>query len=399
MAVKTNYEKNGIKYARVTATVGTRPDGTRIRKEFLGKNMREAEQKKKEYIDNLNKGLNIDFQNTTLGEFMHTWLFEVVKQYASYATFDRYEGVFRNYVINTELFNLKIYAIKSMTLQKYYNRIYDTGTSSSQIFNLNKLLKMFFNYCIKEGYIVINPCFRIAIPGRSKASERISDIEDREVDPFTPDEIEKIKAASCNYFNESGSCLNMILLLGLGTGLRKGELLGLSFRDVDLENKEIHVAKALKSVKIINADGSYKYALILETPKTKSSIRNVPLPSALIPTLKAYLARQKEKYLANKIPLTGASLIFTSSTCNYLDGKNIYHAWIRCLKRAGVRTRAFHNIRHTYATQLFEQGIELLTVSKLLGHSTIAITAGVYVHVMPKVKTEAAESINHLFKI
>ena len=93
----------------------------------------------------------------------------------------------------------------------------------------------------------------------------------------------------------------------------------------------------------------------------------------------------------------GCRLFFTSDACTPYDGKNIGIAFKRLLKRTGIRYRCFHNIRHTYATKLFEAGVPLLTISRLLGHSNINITAGTYVGVMPKEKSDAAERLNYLF--
>ena len=79
MAVKTNYEKNGNNYFRVTATIGKKSDGKPIRKEFYGKSKKEAETKKDEYLNNLKSGLNLDFDKITVGNLFHIWLFEIIK--------------------------------------------------------------------------------------------------------------------------------------------------------------------------------------------------------------------------------------------------------------------------------------------------------------------------------
>lgn len=387
MAVKTNYKKNGQEYFRVTKTIGKNSDGSPIRKEFYGKSKKEAESKRDEYLKGLNSGLNIDYREISLGEFMHIWLFEVVKMYASYATFEKYEGIYRNYIKNTELNPLKIYNIKPLTLQTYYNKIYDSGVSSSQIFNLNKLLKTFFYYTIREGYILTNPCFKIIIP-RDKKLET----EQEEVDPFTEDEIKKI----IDYAEDN---MYMIILLDLGTGLRKGELLGLRFKDIDLINKEIHISHALKKIKDFNKDESYVYKTIIDTTKTKGSIRIVPIPSNLIKPLKLHILKQKEKFLSNGLKFAEDNFIFTTNTCNPLDGRNISRSWERLLKKADIRYRKFHNIRHTYATKLFNLGVDLKTVQKLLGHSNLSTTADIYTHVMKKVKIEAVEKIDYLFEL
>ena len=386
MAVKTNYEKNGKNYFIVTATIGKKADGKPIRKEFYGKSKKEAEAKKEEYLKGLNLGLNSDFNEITLGELIKTWLFEVVKIYASHSTMERYEGIYRNYIKETPLNSIKLNSIKPLTLQRYYNKLYyENKKSFSIIKNLNKFLKTFFNYAIKENYILSNPCFRVTLP----VDKTVTD-EKNDIDPFTFEEIEKIKKTAKNY-------MYMIFLLDLGTGLRKGELLALTPADINFEKEEIYVNKALKKIKIFDSEEKYHYETAIEVPKTKNSIRTVPIPKKLIPILKNYIIRQKEKYLSNGLILKENSLIFTTNSCTPIDGVNMLIAWKRLLKRAGVRYRRFHNVRHTFASQLFFAHVELKTVQMLLGHSSINITSEIYVHVLPQSKIDSIEKINYLF--
>jgi len=387
MAIKTNYEKNGKSYYRVTATVGKKPDGKPIRKEFYGKNKKEAEAKKEEYLRGLNLGLNSDFNEIILGDLIKIWLFEVVKIYGSHSTMDRYEGIYRNYVKNTPLNGFKLKSIKPLTLQRYYNKLYyDDKKSLSIIKNLNKFLKTFFNYAIKEDYILTNPCVRVTLP----VEKTVTDGEAKDIDPFTIEEIGRIKKAAKNY-------MNMLFLLDLGTGLRKGELLALTPSDINFEKEEIHINKALKKIKVFDTYTKYHYEMAIETPKTKNSIRTVPIPNKLVPILKKYIEEQKEKYILNGLEFKENSLIFTTDSCNPIDGTNVLRAWERLLKKANVRYRKFHNVRHTYATQLFFSGVELKTVQMLLGHSDINITSEIYVHVLPQSKIDSVDKINHLF--
>ena len=386
MPKKTNYSKNGQDYYRVTVIVGKKPDGKRIYKEFYGSSKKEAEAKRDEYLKGLKSGLNSDFQRMTLGVFMKTWLFKVVRISKSHSTFDRYESVYRNYVENTELAQLVVSSIRPLTLQSYYNKMAEIGKSYNTIYNLNKILKTFFNYVIAQGYILVNPCFKIVIPQGQIEEE--TDYE--EVDPLTDEEIAAIKP----FLKED---FEMIFLLGLGTGLRRGELLGLTFENIDLEKGELHVTKALKNVKIIERDSTYRYEQILEVPKTKNSKRTVPIPASLIPMLKKYMLSEKERHLANAVPFEKSNLLFTTQSFLPKYGKNVLTSWKRTLKRANVRERSFHNIRHTYATKLFEQNVPLKTISMLLGHANIAITANTYTHVMPREKINAVDKLNFLF--
>ncbi len=386
MAVKTNYEKNGNNYFRITALIGKKADGKPIRKEFYGKSKKEAETKKNEYLKGLNLGLNSNFNEITLGELIKVWLFEVVKIYASHSTMDRYEGIYRNYVKETTLNNLKLNSIKPLTLQRHYNKLYyEDKKSISVIKNLNKFLKTFFNYAIKEDYMLSNPCVRVTMPVEKTVID-----EEKDIDPFTLEEIEKIKKTAKNY-------MRMIFLLDLGTGLRKGELLALTPADINFEKEEIYINKSLKKIKVFDNETKYHYETAIEVPKTKNSIRIVPIPKKLIPILKNYIIEQKEKYLSNGLILKENSLIFTTDSCTHIDGVNMLKAWKRLLKRAGVRYRRFHNVRHTFASQLFYAHVELKTVQMLLGHSNINITSEIYIHVLPQSKIDSIEKINHLF--
>lgn len=389
MARKTNCIKNGIEYYRVTATIGRDSSGKLIRKEFYGKTKKEAEAKRDEYLKGIKNGLHADYQNAMLGPLMKTWLFEVVRvsNKIKPSTFERYEGIYRNYIENSWLYGLRISTIKSLQLQRYYNALYENGKTSSQIKNLNKLLKKFFFYAVDEGYLLKNPCSSksLVIPGE------IEDEEDTDIEVFTDDEIESIKKAL------EGHRLKALILLALGTGLRQGELLGLKWNKVDLANKKIKVDQALKTVTIINADGSRKYEMREQPLKTKNSVRIVPIPSSLVPILEKHALNQKAEKLKAGPIYNVNNYVFTTATGKPIDARNLLRAYKRLLKKAGVPYRKFHALRHTYATKLFERGVPLKTVQMLLGHSDISVTANIYTHVMPEKKIDAAEKISDLF--
>lgn len=388
MALKTNYEKNGQKYFRVTTSIGRDSNGKLIRKEFYGKSKKEAETKRDEYLNGIKNGLNSNYQKVTFGDLMHTWLFEIVRisDKIKPSTFMRYEGIYRNYILNSDLYGVLLKDIKSLQLQRYYNTLYEKGKSSSIITNLNKLIRIFFNYAVDEGYILRNPCSgkKIVIPGNAK-------VKSKEIDIFNTDEIKTLKIALKNHR------LKALILLALGTGLRQGELLGLEWDD--LSNGEINVCRSIKQVNIINSDGSKKYETIVQAPKTKNSIRTVPIPSNLMSILEERKKEQKlEKLKAGSSYMdSGLKYIFTTETGTFINARNLTKSYERMLKRTNIPYKKFHSLRHTYATKLFEKGVPLKTVQELLGHSDISITANIYTHVMPKQKNEAAEKLNELF--
>lgn len=385
MARKTNIKINGSQYYRVTAVVGRDGNGKIIRKQFYGKDKSDAENKKNEYLNGIKNGLNVNFQDVSLGDLLHLWLFEVMKEQLKPSTFERYEGIYRNYIKNNNIYGIKICNLQSIQLQRYYNRLYKSGKSSNVIKNLNKLLREFFNYALDEGYTNRNPCSRLSIPGKK-------DIQKEEIQVFTDDEIHKFEKSL------NGNRLKALFLLDIGTGLRQGELLALKWDDIDIDKMELHVKSSLKKVSIIESDDVRSYKTIEQTPKSQSSIRTVPIPSTLIPILKKHKLQQEKEKLAADESFNNNNFVFTTSTGCTIDSRNLIRAYSRALKKANIPYRKFHSLRHTYATKLFERNNRLETVQKLLGHSSISITADIYTHVMPSQKTNTAETLNDLFK-
>lgn len=387
MARKINCTKNGIDYYRVSASIGRDSDGKLIRKEFYGNSKSDAESKRDEYLNGLKNGLNVNFKNMVFGDLIHSWLFETIRisNKIKPSTFERYEGIYRNYIKNSILYGLKLSELKSIQIQRYYNKLLKDGKSSNVINNLNKLIKYFLNYAVDEGYLIKNPCNgkTIVIPGES--------VKETEVRPFTDDEIILFRAVLDSHR------LKALFLLDLATGLRQGELLGLKWSDIDMINNELHVNRNIKQVSIISADGTRKYKTIEQIPKTKGSIRTVPIPDNLINILRAHSSIQKQEKLKAGSAYKVSDFIFTTEVGTTIDARNITKQYERLLTRAKIEYRKFHSMRHTYATKLFERNVKLKTVSELLGHSNIAITADIYTHVMPKEKNDAADKINDLF--
>jgi len=329
--------------------------------------------------------VSVDCGNLSLVDFMRVWLFEVMRVSAAYSTFDRYEGIFRNYVINLPFAGLLPREVKRLMIQKHYNLMFESGSTTSQIKNLNKLLKTFFNYVICEGYMTANPCFKIIIP-------RIKEgIDDFNIRPFSDEELEAIGSNMRPEYK-------MIFLLALGTGLRRGELFALTMADIDFERREVRVNKTVRSVRVINKDGTYKYKVVVKPPKTRNSNRFVPIPSGLIPLLARHMTEQKKKFVDAGLDFCESSMIFTTGNCSCIRGENFFRSWQRALKRAGIKYRNFHTVRHTYATKLFEQSIPIKTVQMLLGHANMSITADVYTHVIPRKRENAVEVLNYLFE-
>ena len=415
MAKKYNCIKNGIPYFRKTKTIGYDKKGNPIRKEFYGDGEQDANKQIEEYMNKLEKGLNVDVEKLTVEQGMHQWLFDVLllSKNKKSASFDKHECNYRNYIEGKKIGCIPVQNATSLPFQRYYNKLYKDGVdiidvktqkvkhlsvSSNKIFDLNKTLRAFFSYCIKQHYTLDNPCKleNIEIPGNADGEEDETEVETKEIQAFNDDEI-KIITNAIKYKENKDNTFNMIVQLGLVTGLRLGELLGLKRKF--FEENLVKVRNTLKRVKVFDTTNTWHRETKLIKPKSKDSIRTVYYPQNLYSIFKLYFKEQEDKWHKNNLIFNDDSLIFTTETCKPIDMTNFTRAWKRFLKRLNIEYKKPHSMRDTYATTLIRRGAKIHDIKDLLGHSTIKITEKYYLFVFPEDKSKTANLIDDLVLI
>lgn len=286
MAKKTNFEVNGQKYYRITKTIGHKPDGTPIKKQFYGSGINEANQKAEKYINDLKSGLINGNQLLTINSVFPDWLFGVKKNEIKASTFESYYSTYKKFIEPLEISNIPINEIKSLKLQSCYN---DLKTTPNNIKKTHKVLNMFFGYAEKEGYILKNPCNNISLP---KDKKKISEILENKqsFQYYSEDEIKRLKEVF------KGNKFEKVVLFALGTGMRRGEIFGLQWSDVDFDKKEIHVIHNLSSVADISRDGKKEYHIQLHTPKTQNSVRIIPMSNNIYKLLSSIEKRFRFRF-------------------------------------------------------------------------------------------------------
>lgn len=175
-------------------------------------------------------------------------------------------------------------------------------------------------------------------------------------------------------------------LTGALLGLRKGEILALHWEHIDLDQQAIRVRLTLQRL-----DG----ALRLGSVKSDDSARPLPIPPTLLAALKAWREQQQRDKQEAGDDWEETGLVFTTTRGTAIDPKNFYQYFGRLCRRAGVRQVRFHDVRHSFATALGEQGTDLVVIQKMLGHSDPGVTARIYRHLVSHEARTAADNLDN----
>ena len=174
-------------------------------------------------------------------------------------------------------------------------------------------------------------------------------------------------------------------MLALNTGMRQGELLTLKWDDVDLERGVLRVRRTLT-----HADKAY----VLGEPKTNKSRRTIRLTTSAVTALRAHLSRQLEEMERMGSLYQPGGLVFAAETGTIVNPSNLRNRSFKLLlKRAGLRTIRFHDLRHSCATLLLSKNVNPKVVSEMLGHASVRITLDTYSHLMPEMQESAARAL------
>ena len=370
MAKKTNYSKNGVDYYRVTASVGFKPNGDRIRKDFYGKSKKEATEKRDRYMEGINKGLTAGYEKVSFGDFFEDWLDHVHKPTLSQSTYNRYESLHRIWIKTSSFYYIQLVHLKSMEIQRLLNGIKSAYTAK----RVYLLMSTFFKYCMKERLIIFNPLDNVNLrtpePVRSEDEKSLSRIG---------------VTLLMNAYKENPK-ESFIYVFNLSTGIREGEFCALTHKDINFENLTININKSLNRVSHPDKDGIKRTKVQINPPKTKASVRLQPLPKFLAEPLKAHILEELG------IKFESTNYLFTSNRCTPIRGDHINERWKKYQKKLGISPIVnFHGLRHTFCSILAREGTPLKTAAKLMGHTKVETAAKVYIHVDQESKKEAID--------
>lgn len=243
------------------------------------------------------------------------------------------------------------------------------GLSSKSILEHHRLIRLALEQAVKEGILPYNTADRATPPSRVK----------KEIDYFGPEEIAAIVSA----LDTESLRWKMLINLMLVTGCRRGEILGLKWDKVDFEKNQIYICNNL----LYRSDiGIYE-----DTPKTARSIRYIALPEDTMLLFRRYRAWQTEERLRLGEYYQNQNFVFSQDNGKPLHPDSVTAFLTKFSKRHGLPHIHAHSFRHTAATLLLYNGVDIATVAKRLGHSQVSTTLDVYSHVLEKADRESAD--------
>lgn len=366
---------------RGAVVIGRDEKGNLKRKWFNGKTKKEVIDKMQPVLALINTGEYVEPSKTSLGEWLDVWLSEYKKNVLKPTTYDSYETNIRHH-LKPGLGHIPLKDLKTFDIQRFINEKYESGNASTALLRkLKNILHGSLKQAIVNQLITRNVSEGVILPTHKQKEIRVFSREEEKA-----------------FINAlKGDRLEVAFKLDLVSGLRIGELLGLTWDCVDLTNGIITVKQSLIRVKDRSKDAEKKNLYIIEnTTKTRNSKRKVPIPKAAVSILKEHKLKQEwEKRIAEGV-YEDNNLLFCTASGNRIIPRNAERSFARIAKKAGITGASIHSVRHTYATRLFEKGVAAKTVSELLGHKNVSHTLDVYTHVLPDVKSDAVENLNYM---
>lgn len=378
-----NIEKRGKGSWRLTVNGGIGPDGKRIKHQKTVKASSEREAKKElaKFVAEIEKGEYHEPSRMTLSEYVEFWLTNYGETNLQPTTIVFYKGLFKR--ILTAMGHLKLEQIKPIHLIQFYKNLEEDGIredgkpgglSSQMILHHHRCFSAILQDAVEWQLISSNPVSKVKAPK----------VEIKEGKYYTEEEVSAIlthlSQVDIKYFN--------LVSLGIATGLRKGELLGLEWKHIDFQQKTIKVCQSSQYTR--------ELGVFTKLPKNKSSNRVIAIPNSILTMLSQYKDYQESQRLEIGDLWENHDRLFTQWNGKPMHPGTVNSWFQKFLIANDLPRRKFHSLRHTSATLLIAHNVNLKTVSERLGHARIETTLNVYGHALRKADYDAADKMDEV---
>ena len=379
-----NIEKRGENSYRLRVSGGYTGDGKRItyKKTIQAKNKTEAQKELALFISEIETGQALSAKKMRLRDYADFWINNYAIPNLSPKTYERYKSMLKARIL-PYLGNMYLDKIQPMQLMYLYQELSECTyirkkeahkLSSKTILEHHRLLHSMLQQAVYWQMIPYNPASRVRPPKARKPNINFYD------DVQTIALIKALEGEELKF--------RVIILLTIFTGLRRGEVLGLEWQDIDFKNSSVTVRQASQYVSSIG--------IYTKDPKTETSNRIISIPESITKLLKEYQRKQLKNRLLLGDKWIETNRLFVQSNGAPMHPDTITKWFRQFLEDKNLPHITFHGLRHTHATLLISQGLDVRTVSNRLGHAQTSTTLNIYAHAFAKMDREASEKLDNL---
>ena len=341
--------------------------GKPIRKSVTAKTHNEVVKKLKQLRRQIDDGLPAPDSSLKVTQLFERWFEDVLRHQVALSAYSNYRTIAVKHIMPT-LGNKKLADLKVTDVDRLLSKKTDSGLSTSTVRRIRAVLAQCLDQGIRWGVVSNN------VASLSRAPKMVR----KEGRTLTPEQAKHLMSCLRGRRNEA------LYALMLSTGIRRGEALGLMWKDLDKESGVLRVSRQLKI-----EDG----VLITSDTKTARSRRSLNLPAPMLASLLAHEKRQQAEKQALGRAWTNSGYIFASSVGTPIDPHNLYREFQKICNDAGLGDWHPHELRHSAASLMLSQGVKIQVVSQVLGHASIRMTADVYGHILDPDREEAASAM------
>ena len=351
----------------------------RTRTQTFKGSKRDAEIKLATLIAENSKGNYVDTSKTTVAEFIERWRNDWALSHVSAKTFERYSELLRNHVA-ARIGNVQLQKLRAIHLNELYGVLLrgdeaHHALAARTVGHVHRVLHRALGHAHRWGLVQQNVAALVSPPR----------VASKEIELLTPAQVqtvlEKLK----------GRAIYPILVTALATGMRRGELLALRWRDVDLDGAVLSVEQSLEQT---------KSGLRFKSPKTKHGRRRITLPPSAVGVLRDHWkAQQVTRLKLGQGKAPAEALVFATWEGKPRSPNSLTKEWQNAVAAADVPRVTLHSLRHTHASHLIAAGLDVLAISRRLGHGSPTITLGVYGHLFANADDRAASAIETAFSL
>ncbi len=332
---------------------------------------REAEALLAQLIHQREGGVDSPPGRMTVGRFLDYWLSTYARPRVAPKTFQRYEQLVRVHLVPS-LGEIPLTKLRPLHVQQACTLVQEKGLSAATALFCHRVLREALQHAVRWQVLTRNPCDATDPP---RPERKI-------LEALSPEQARSLLSAA------EQTPYGTLIYLAVSTGMRRGELFGLRWQDVDLDARVLSIRQTCQW---LPGDG-----FVFRRPKTHRSSRPVALSSEAIAHLREHRRAQLEQRLAAGVAYQDSDLVFANALGAPIHQSNLRRVWLQIVSRVGLRKFRFHDLRHAHASLMLKQGVHPKIVSERLGHSSVGITLDTYSHVAPSLQAEAAEGFDEV---